>query len=51
MRRGAAALAALLLMLAAPACLRREAVDPGVLVVSLTSGPNNLDPRMGTDDL
>jgi peptide/nickel transport system substrate-binding protein len=44
--------AALLLLLApgASGCLRRPAVDPDVIVVSMTSGPNNLDPRMGTDD-
>jgi len=40
----------LLVALGAPACLQRPAADPNTLVVSLTSGPNNLDPRMGTDD-
>src|SRR4029079_6851129 len=42
--------ALLLFALAAPACLQCRAVAPSTLVVSLTSGPNNLDPRMGTDD-
>ena len=42
--------AALLLALAASACLRRPSADPNIIVVSLTSGPNNLDPRIGTDD-
>jgi peptide/nickel transport system substrate-binding protein len=32
------------------ACLHRPADDPEIIVTSLTSGPNNLDPRMGTDD-
>lgn len=47
-----AARAALLLLLAClpSACLQRAAADPGVIVVSMTTGPNNLDPRMGTDD-
>jgi peptide/nickel transport system substrate-binding protein len=26
-------------------------VDPDVIVVSIVNGPNNLDPRMGTDDV
>jgi peptide/nickel transport system substrate-binding protein len=32
-------------------CLRRQPVDPDVLIVGVTSGPNNLDPRIGTDDV
>lgn len=40
----------LLLALTSQACLQRPAADPGVVVVSLTTGPNNLDPRLGTDD-
>lgn len=43
-------LVALLLALTAAACLHRPTADPGVLVVSMTNGPNNLDPRFGTDD-
>ncbi len=33
------------------ACLRRPTANPNVLVVGITSGPNNLDPRIGTDDV
>ena len=40
----------LLLALGTSACLQRPAVDANTIVVSLTNGPNNLDPRMGTDD-
>lgn len=36
--------------LAASGCLLRPTPDPNVIVASLTSGPNNLDPRVGTDD-
>jgi peptide/nickel transport system substrate-binding protein len=32
-------------------CLHRPTADPEVLVVGITSGPNNLDPRVGTDDV
>lgn len=32
-------------------CLHRPAADPTVIVVGVTSGPNNLDPRIGTDDV
>jgi peptide/nickel transport system substrate-binding protein len=39
-----------LLALIGSACLHRPADDPNIIVVSLTNGPNNLDPRMGTDD-
>ncbi len=31
-------------------CLDRPTSNPNVIVVSVTSGPNNLDPRVGTDD-
>ncbi len=48
MRLGA--LLTLALVLASPACLRRPATAPGMLVVSITTGPNNLDPRFATDD-
>jgi len=43
-------LAFALLLLACPACLRRPTPNPNVLVVALQSGPNSLDPRIGTDD-
>ncbi len=43
-------LLALSLCLVSSACLSRPTNDPGVIVASLTSGPNNLDPRIGTDD-
>ena len=33
------------------ACLTRPTDNPRVLVVGVTSGPNNLDPRIGTDDV
>ena len=32
-------------------CLHRPTANPNVLVVGVTSGPNNLDPRIGTDDV
>src|SRR5262245_11151661 len=41
---------AALLLLTVPACLRRPIPNPQVLVVAIQSAPNNLDPRMGTDD-
>ena len=31
-------------------CLQRPTPNPNVLVVAIPSGPNNLDPRVGTDD-
>jgi peptide/nickel transport system substrate-binding protein len=31
-------------------CLERATSDPHVIVASMTTGPNNLDPRLGTDD-
>jgi peptide/nickel transport system substrate-binding protein len=37
--------------LSSSACLHRAAADPNVIVVGVTSGPNNLDPRIGTDDV
>ncbi len=45
-----ARLALLTLALAASACLHRPVDDPNLLIVSMTNGPNNLDPRYGTDD-
>ena len=32
-------------------CLHRATDNPNVIVVGVTSGPNNLDPRIGTDDV
>jgi peptide/nickel transport system substrate-binding protein len=32
-------------------CLHRPTTNPNILVVGVTSGPNNLDPRIGTDDV
>jgi len=42
--------ALVLIALGTQACLQRPAADANTIVVSLTSGPNNLDPRMSTDD-
>ncbi len=39
------------LALTAAGCLHRPVQDPDVLVVAVASGPNNLDPRVGTDDV
>src|SRR5437762_879531 len=49
MRRAAAAVLACA-MFACAGCLRRPATDPNIIVASMTTGPNNLDPRVGTDD-
>ncbi len=38
-------------LLAFSGCLRRPTDNPNVLVVGVTTGPNNLDPRIGTDDV
>jgi peptide/nickel transport system substrate-binding protein len=45
-RRIAVAIAALVVL----ACIHRPTKNPNVIVGSLTNGPNNLDPRIGTDD-
>lgn len=42
---------ALLPCLLCGGCLHRPTANPNVLVVGITSGPNNLDPRIGTDDV
>ena len=42
-----ACLACLLL----PSCLQRPAANPNVIVVGITTGPNNLDPRFGLDEV
>jgi peptide/nickel transport system substrate-binding protein len=44
------ATAPLLLLLASPACVDRPVANPNVIVVGITSGPENLDPRFGIDD-
>ena len=41
----------LLLPLATAACLHQPAANPNVIVVGILNGPNNLDPRIGTDDV
>jgi peptide/nickel transport system substrate-binding protein len=43
--------AALALALLTSACSHRPTPNPNILVVGVTSGPNNLDPRIGTDDV
>jgi peptide/nickel transport system substrate-binding protein len=45
-----ALVAALVAGVSVEGCIRRPTVNPRVIVASLTSGPNNLDPRVGTDD-
>jgi peptide/nickel transport system substrate-binding protein len=34
-----------------PGCLKRPVEDPNVIVVSVSSSPNDLDPRFGLDDV
>lgn len=46
-----ATLLAIALAVAISACVARPPASPGVIVVGVTSGPNNLDPRIGTDDV
>ncbi|MDR1989314.1 MAG: ABC transporter substrate-binding protein [Acidobacteriaceae bacterium] len=41
----------LTLLLLSAGCLQRPTPNPGIIVASVTSGPNNLDPRVGTDDV
>jgi peptide/nickel transport system substrate-binding protein len=48
--RWRALLAAAACGLLAVSCIRRPTANPNVIVASLTTGPNNLDPRVGTDD-
>ena len=40
----------LLAAVMASSCMQRPTTNPNVIVGSLTTGPNNLDPRLGTDD-
>ena len=49
-RDGCPLLAVLLVALFGSACLHRPTPDPNVIVVAIQTGPNNLDPRFGTDD-
>jgi peptide/nickel transport system substrate-binding protein len=42
--------ALLCLTLILPGCLKRGTDNPNIIVVAVTAGPNNLDPRVGTDD-
>ena len=46
--RGLCALA--FMAVAVSACLHRPTTNPNIIILSVTSGPNNLDPRVGTDD-
>lgn len=40
-----------LLALLCSGCLHRPTPNPNIVVVGVTNGPNNLDPRIGTDDV
>ena len=40
----------MLLLLLSTGCIQRPVDNPNVIVVAMTAGPNNLDPRVGTDD-
>jgi len=50
MRRAAAAVLALSLA-ATAGCGKPESRRPGIITVALVSSPNNLDPRVGTDEV
>jgi ABC-type transport system substrate-binding protein len=51
MRPAACALAlATVGLAAASGCVRRPVDNPNIIVFGVTSGPNNLDPRIGSDD-
>jgi len=39
----------LALLLSSAGCLQRPVDNPNILVISMSSGPNNLDPRVGAD--
>ena len=43
--------ATVMVFLGLTSCLQRPTTNPNVIVVGVTSGPNNLDPRIGTDDV
>jgi peptide/nickel transport system substrate-binding protein len=42
--------AGLVILAASTACIRRPVENPNVIVMGITSGPNNLDPRISSDD-
>ncbi len=48
--RGGELCLALVIVLTASGCVRRPVDNPNIIVMGVTSGPNNLDPRIGTDD-
>ena len=41
----------LALLLSSVGCLQRPVDNPNILVISMSSGPNNLDSRVGADSL
>jgi peptide/nickel transport system substrate-binding protein len=43
--------AVLALLLGSAACVGRSVANPNIVIVSTISGPNNLDPRIGTDEV
>ena len=45
------ALALILLALLSTGCVSRPTPNPHIIVVGIPSGPTNLDPRIGTDDI
>lgn len=45
-----AVVAVVAVLASAPACIERQPEDPQAIVVTMTTGPNSLDPRFGTDD-
>jgi peptide/nickel transport system substrate-binding protein len=48
--RRVAALAGWCALAVCAACIRRPVENPNVIVMGITSGPNNLDPRIASDD-
>jgi peptide/nickel transport system substrate-binding protein len=48
--RCAVCLAGALALAASAACIRRPVESPNIIVMGITSGPNNLDPRISSDD-
>jgi peptide/nickel transport system substrate-binding protein len=46
-----AVLAAALALVSGAACVRRPAPNPNVIIVAVASAPNNLDPRVASDDV
>jgi peptide/nickel transport system substrate-binding protein len=49
-RRGALLLALGWVLAAASACVQRPVDNPNIIVFGVTSGPDDLDPRIGSDD-